>query len=276
MGAHLSTQGPCYRCGVFCGQRCCCGYLASRCKTPLLTAKATGCTRVTLLFEPLLPVNLFHEEVYICAWREVNGADWHEFQIDESECTNVARGRVRVQLMDLPVQTQIQIRLCAANRHGRSGWSEEVGIETLAQPTRNNGFSGQLGPAGEHCRSRSYEWEQTQDDVSFKILIPEEWRSHDLKFKVTQSRLEIIYVGRQTSNAQPLELLPGAFPAKVLSEDYYWEIETNDQVGRHISAQLPKKEQGEKWSCLLVAHTHIDVQLVRFSPKSFKGLDIYG
>jgi len=276
------TQGPPARAVAFCGRRCCCGYLSSRCQAPTaLKVTVTGCDEVMLGWAPAVTYNPFHEETYVCAWRRAGevedeeAASWHEWPVlGEDVLESSSAKRWRTFLRGLPQQARVRLRVRAVcRRFGPGPWGEEVEALTLAHPNADYGFTGPLGPAG---GGGSYVWEQTKTSVAIKVPIAQDWKSRDIKFKVKPSRLEIFVVG--PTRSEPEELLVGTFPKCVTADEVFWEIDTCEELGRHVLVQMKKASQMQKWPCLLEgdAHPHIDTRFVRFFTKEAEsGFDIY-
>lgn len=285
----LSLQGPFFRFFIFLGQKCSCGYCSSRCRSPSsFRSKAAGCSEVVLWWTPCSTYNPFHEESYVVAWRRLvqeGQEDWQEQAADDNDSPDKEGRKWRFYLDGLPEQEKLALRVCAVNRYGRSPWTDEVGVETLARPSKDGGFTGPLGPAGRDCGSGIYTWTQSTKEICIKVPILESWKARDIRFKATPHRLEMLYVGSHpparaadSPAAEPQELLAGSFPKKVRSDEVFWEIDTSGDFGRHISIQMQKAETMEKWPCLLEggAHPHIDTRLVRFLTKGAdSGFDIF-
>jgi len=286
----LSMQGPFFRFFIFLGRKCSCGYCSSRCRSPFsLRSKASGCSEVVLWWTPCSTYNPFHEESYVVAWRRLvqdGEMEWQEQAADENDSPDKEGRKWRFYLDGLPEQEKLALRVCAVNRHGRSPWSDEISVETLARPNKAGGFTGPLGPAGRECGSGTYTWTQNTKEIGVKVPILESWKARDIRFKATPHRLEMLYVGSRPlvgdadgrPAGEPQELLVGTFPKKVRSDEVFWEIETGGDIGRHISIQMQKAETMEKWPSLLEggAHPCIDTRLVRFLTKGAgSGFDIY-
>lgn len=274
----LSAQGPFYRLGVWCGRKLGRGHLASLCVTPDVRAKPSGNREVQVTLGPHLPYNPFHEEDYVLAWRREDESDdrWREKRFSsEHDCEKVA-GRLRVHLDGLPEHTALVLRGCAEHIRGRSPWSKEARVATMAKPGEDGGF---VGPLGQACPPEArYTWSQTQTEVSFKVPLRAEWKAKDIRFKWTPLRLEIRCAHGTIANGTDADnLLVGPMPKKVKTDEVFWSIEEDDtKLGRHLAVQMVKAEQYEKWPCLIEGdgHPHIDVRLLRFfteGPGGFGG-----
>lgn len=178
----------------------------------------------------------------------------------------------------LPEQTVVSFRICSANAWGRSEWSEEVQVETLARPNDDGGFTGPLGPAAGDA-ARSYRWSQTSSELGLKVPIAADRRGRDIKFKALSTRLEIRCT---VPEGQPDELLVGPLHKRIKADEATWEIDENKEDGRHIVVQLTKADNMDKWPCLIDAdgHPRIDTRLVRLFTKGMGmgglgGMDIF-
>jgi len=285
----LSTQGPFYRLFVWCGKRGACGRLASRCKAPSpIKARPSGCNEVSITIAENVPLNPFHEESYVLSWRPANcGKDmpWREKVFDRhNDCEEVGK-RLRLSVDGLPENSALCFRSCAVNRWGRSEWTDEVSVATLARPNDDGGLSGPAGPAAASLGNGrdTYQWTQNRTEVNFKVPIGGDWKAKELKVKVTPHRLEIMHMNgkldSEPGKQQEQELLVGTFPKKIKADEIFWEIETDKEMGRHLAVQLMKAEKMEKWPCLIEAegHSHIDTRLVRLFAEGIgpgTGLDI--
>lgn len=269
----LSMQGPFVRLFVVCGRRCGRGRLASRCGAPSqLKAAALSCEQVRVSWIPHKVSNPFHEERYELAWQyvEESVADdgcWHNA---EADCDNEKGSRLlRTWVVGLRHQAEVRIRVRAFNAHGVGPWSKEAQVRTLAQPTAEHGLEGPLGPAG-HCCGGHYTWAQTSSELTLKVPLRAGWKSKDIRFKATPSKLEILFIpppsvpGGQA--AEPQELLVGSFPHKVNAEEACWEMDAGDAAQKFLVVELKKADEDVVWPCLLVGtgHPRIDTRLVRF------------
>mmetsp|Transcript_116837 Transcript_116837/g.342133 ORF Transcript_116837/g.342133 Transcript_116837/m.342133 type:complete len:346 (-) Transcript_116837:90-1127(-) len=277
----LSKEGPFYRLFVWCGRRCAFGRLSSRCREALsVKARATGWSEAVLTWSPCLPMNPFHEENYVLAWRKAGSSDekWRERQVNRhDDCEELAGSKLRSYMDGLPEKTLVAVRLCAVNVWGRGEWSEEVQVETLARPNEDGGFTGPLGPAGDN--SRSYRWMQTASDIGLTLPIGPDRKARDIKFKALSSRLDIRC---KVPEGESDELLVGPLHKRIKADEVTWEIEESAEHGRHLSVQLMKAEHMEKWPCLIEAagHPRIDTRLVRLLGKGagvagLGGMDIF-
>merc|ERR1719203_2736302 len=260
----LSKDGPFYKLMVWIGRKFGRGFLSSRCRAPEVRASAGGAREVLVTVTPDLPYNPFHEEDYFVAWCREDEAQerWREKMYDPKyDCEKVAGNKFRMYLEGLPEHTLLRVRACAVNVHGRSDWSRERPVETLAVPSSDNGFQGPLGPA---CPpGAQYTWTQTKTEVFLKIPLRPEWTAKRIRFYNTPSRIEI-RVPAPDNGAD--EVLVGPLCKKVKVDDVFWCVEEDKQLGRHLSAQLLKFEPMDKWPCIIEAkeHPHIDVRMLRF------------
>merc|ERR1712060_86239 len=127
---HLSAQGPFYRLFVWCGRKGGCGRCASRCRAPqAFKVRPTGCSDVSISFSPCIPLNPFHEENYVIAWRAGTRPDrgeprWHEQDFHRyNDCEEISGSRLKVFVGQLPEYAEARFRICAVNAWGRSTWS---------------------------------------------------------------------------------------------------------------------------------------------------------
>lgn len=273
----ITKQSPLVRLGVFCGRKCSCGLLSSRCSAPQgLKAKSIGCSEVVLDWSPASSRNPFHEEQYVLAWRLTSGTDtdWIDVEVEENDSADTSGKKWRFFMKELPEEENIFVRVAARNRRGQGPWSQEVSAETFGKPCSEGGFTGPLGVAGRSYGTGKYSWTQTTTEVGLKVPIPKQWRGKQISFKALPHRIQILYTAG--SGSEDEELLVGNFPKKVKSDDVFWEIEDGGPHGRHIAVQMQKAEKMDKWHCLLEGHPCIDVRLVRFYTKEMMGgLDIY-
>jgi len=219
------------------------------------------------------------------AWRCKEGKQtpWTERPYDRvAECEDAGGRKLKVALEGLPEQVAIVLRICAVNTWGRSDWSVEVSMQTMAKPGKDDGFTGPLGPAGASL-GRPYRWSQGGPglkELGLFVPLDQDWKAKDILFKVTPSRIEIrIAVGENSAESE--ELLYGPFPKKVKADEIFWTIDESEEDGRHLSVQLPKADQMAKWPCLIEAagHQQIDVRFIRLLPDGLGsgtgGLDIW-
>lgn len=279
--AELSVEGPFYRLFVWCGRKGARGRLASLCRPPLAPrARAVGWNEVVVTWSPQIPVNPFHEENYVLAWRVAKGeeqdagaAGWRERSFDRhSDCEELeGKTKLRVYHGQLPELTPLVFRIRAVNARGHGEWSDEVEVTTLAKPSDAGGFTGPLGPASDGCGQ--YTWTQTQSEVGLKIPIGPTRKAKDFKVKVLATRLEVRCAA---SVGEDDEVLVGSFPKRVKVDEANWQIEDTEADGRHIALQMVKAEVMEKWPCLIddKAHPRIDTRLLRFYT-GMGGFDFY-
>jgi len=260
----LSSQGPFFRLFAWCGRRCSCGYLASRCRPPQsVKVKATRLGEVMMFWSPQLPMNPFHEEFYVIEWGRVGASTWNEMAVRENGSKD--QDRWKTTLSSLPEMTYIRVRVRALNRHGPSSWSDEVSVLTLVKPNDDGGFIGPLGSAGDLCKTQTYHWAQIRGDINLKIPIPEGCKGKDIKFKALPSRLEVSYLGSPPL-PEPRPLLVGLLSKRITkADDVFWEIQTDDKIGRHIAVTLQKSEPTEKWASVMDDDNHprVDLSYVR-------------
>jgi len=263
----LSTEGPFYRLAIWSGRKLFKGKLSSQSQAPDVRLKPTGCTEAQVTLGPNLPYNPFHEENYVISWCRASGKDsaWREKTFaSDSELEKVS-GKLRTHLSNLPEHADLKLRACAVNAWGRSAWSKEFELQTLAKPTEEGGFTGPLGPA--YGAKETYTWTQTRTEVFVKIPVGAEVRARDIKFKCTGPRLEVHLDGS--------EVLVGSLWKRVKPDEVFWTIEDKDaKYGRHLSVQLVKAEVLEKWPCLIdaIGHPRIDARLIRFFTGELEGI----
>eukprot|EP00929_Paragymnodinium_shiwhaense_P066858 TRINITY_DN33592_c0_g1_i1.p1 TRINITY_DN33592_c0_g1~~TRINITY_DN33592_c0_g1_i1.p1 ORF type:complete len:352 (-),score=85.46 TRINITY_DN33592_c0_g1_i1:500-1555(-) len=259
-----------------------------------LRATATGAAEATVSFAPQLPSsNPFHEEHYICAYRELDGSaegtqNWTEVKLQEEDfaAMRASSGRLKAFLEKLPRQARLSVRACAANARGRSDWSSEVAVDLLAEP-EDGGFIGPLGLAARTLETarRHYRWSQKRGEVSVKIPLAKDWPGREIQFKVTASRIEVLHAPRpakaagdasatEVAHTPEQVLLAGPFPKKVKVDEVFWDIDETEKDGRHIAVTMRKFQDMEKWDCLIDAEGHrkIDARLVRIYTKAMDGL----
>jgi len=219
---------------------------------------------------PRTPLNPFHEENYVIAWRlggsDAQGDDsagWKERPLHRhDDCEEVDnKTKLRIFHDGLPELSPITFRIRAVNAWGQSDWSTEAQGKTLARPSEDGGFTGPLGPANDgHAL---YTWTQTNSEVGLKVPIGAGRRSKDIKFKVTPARIEIRYVVPEGLSD---ELLVGSFPKRIKTDEANWQIDETEEDGRHIVLQMQKAEKMEKWPSFIDGQEHprIDTRLLRF------------
>lgn len=225
---------------------------------------------------PQIPMNMFHEEKYVAAWKVIQTADgseppdvWRVKELEEWEVEkrNDDKER-RVVIPGISEQTRITARVAAKTSFAESEWSSEAECTTLATPNGlTGGFFGPLGPAGRGFKDGKYRWQQDPSNVRFQIAIPDSWKAKDISFKALFKELRIHY--KPPSGGPEEELLVGPWGGKVLPDDVTWDIQTDcdaphlQGLGRHISVDMKKNEKMEKWPSLLSgrAHPRIDVKM---------------
>lgn len=277
----LSAKGPVFQLFVFCGRRCGRGRFASQCRAPHgLRAQSTYCSHASVAWSPRVPLNPFHEEHYFLKHRiATDGPDapWQERQLQEDDMHEVAKGRLKTVLTDLPEQALVEFQVCATNSHGRSDWSEVVQVEVLTRPNSGGGLYGPLGPAGQSCGDGRYKWTQSPEHVHIKVPISADWKAKDLSFKSTPARLEILV--NKLKDSPDGVLLAGSFPKRVKADEVFWEIEDSEEYGRCISVDMTKAETMEKWPCVVQApgHPHVDTAFLHFNKQmhTMGGLDLF-
>eukprot|EP00927_Polykrikos_kofoidii_P017229 TRINITY_DN17823_c0_g1_i1.p1 TRINITY_DN17823_c0_g1~~TRINITY_DN17823_c0_g1_i1.p1 ORF type:complete len:365 (-),score=41.20 TRINITY_DN17823_c0_g1_i1:98-1192(-) len=293
---YIWRRSPLVMICVFLCKKCFFGRLSSRCRMPDgLMAVAKGSSEICIRWTPRLPfANAFHEERYVIATRVLPAGadsakvDWEERELSEEDVKIPKDDMPWEAVVDqLPENSKLQVRLCAQNIWGRGPWSQEVSVNTLAQPVEG-GYTGPLGPAATVLDEgrRCYRWMQSPGEVSFKVPIGSEWASRDIQFKVTPTRLHICHEpgpcrndagkdGAETNTFSPERvLLSGNFPKRVKVDEVFWSIEDDATDGRHIVVQMAKDANLDKWPCLVEgdAHPCIDVRSVRMYTKDMDSL----
>eukprot|EP00927_Polykrikos_kofoidii_P033995 TRINITY_DN2883_c0_g1_i3.p1 TRINITY_DN2883_c0_g1~~TRINITY_DN2883_c0_g1_i3.p1 ORF type:complete len:365 (-),score=45.20 TRINITY_DN2883_c0_g1_i3:68-1162(-) len=293
---HIWKLSPLYKISVFIGRKCLFGRLSSRCKVPYnVKAHADGTSFMVLSWSQHLPgYNAFHDERYVMATRKTSTKEdsdtspWCERELAEDDIDFQSKGaQMKAYIDQLPENSTLQVRVCATNCWGRSRWSEEVTVTTLAR-SKNGGFWGPLGKAAAtlaEVRQR-YHWTQKRGEVTLKVPIGETWRARDINVKVTPQRIEILHspgAGRPVRVADGLAappplpdhvLLAGSFPKRVKVDEVLWDVEEDEGDGRHIALQMMKVEEMDKWDCFVEgdAHPRIDVATVRIFTKDMEAL----
>lgn len=201
----------------------------------------------------------------------VEGANWRTKSLDEVDIEERNDGKDRrVLIPGIPEQTRIKARVAAVGPHGQSAWSDEVEVETLATPCADNGFAGLLGPAARSHRDGKYSWQQTANEIRFQVPIPDGWKAKDISFKSLSKEIRIHY---KPPGSEQEDLLIGSWAGKIRPDDITWDIQTEGEVGRHISVEMRKSEQMEKWPSLLTgkAHPRIDTRLAALFKDGLSG-----
>jgi hypothetical protein len=263
----LSFEGPAFKLMVWSGKKGCCGRLSSKCRPPKsVKAKPQSTKEAFLHWTPDLPRNPFHEEEYICSWRiaDEKKETWRSKQMGIGEFEE-SNGRMKACVDALPPNTKILFRVCAANSKGRGPWSEEAMTRTLAEPTKEGGYFGPLGPAADRFPEdrRQYRWTQMRGDIGVIVPILEDWKSSDIRFTKLPTRFELVYVG-PTGDLNEV-ILAGKFPQRAKPDEMFWEIDTDKQNGRHIMVTMTKADPLKQWGCVFEGEEHpcIDTGYVR-------------
>eukprot|EP00440_Ansanella_granifera_P015395 gb/GFBE01016734.1/.p1 GENE.gb/GFBE01016734.1/~~gb/GFBE01016734.1/.p1 ORF type:complete len:353 (+),score=78.47 gb/GFBE01016734.1/:1-1059(+) len=258
----LSMQGPFAVGIVWLGRKAFRGRLSSVPKAPVgLSLKAEGTYDVEATFSPSKGWNPFHEENYVIAWKKADSeGGWLERHLNQhEECEDLSgkqkKGEKYKVIVDgLPIFTALKFRMCATSYKGRGPWSREVGVTTLAVPSKDFGFTGPLGPAWEKLGGgkSEYRWLQTRNEVHIKITIGPDVRGKDIKFKALPTKLQIDFA----VDGENLRLLHGYLSHRINPDDAAWYIDESKEDGRHIQITLFKTEMMERWSRVFDGDEH--------------------
>ena len=114
--------------------------------------------------------------------------------------------------------------------------------------------------AGEQLSARSYTWSQTDDEVSVELACPAGCRGRELlvEFKPTS-----ISVTHKPSGAQ---LLHGPLYANVKHNECTWDLDAEEGVlsivlEKSLKADSIALSGKERWSCVVVGHPQIDINV---------------
>lgn len=203
------------------------------------------------------------------------GDEWAEYDVNHLGGCEEVGGRRRVVVKKLPEGTSLRLRVCSLNNWGRSPWSAETLVETLAKPSALGGFHGPL--QGTDAR---YIWTQAGAEVALRLPIGPSRKAKDFKFKWTPTRLEIRRVDLPESDPDGEVLLGGPLPKKIKCDEVFWSIDEDEAHGRHIHLQMAKVELMEKWPCLIDApgHPRVDTSFIGQFKEALRGvqaLDIW-
>jgi hypothetical protein len=272
--------------------------IVSKCQAPkTLKAKALNRNEVELKWQPQRPAfNPAHEEEYVLACREAGKETWRETQLPKGPenqgyeevqvkkkkdygalAAAVQNPPIRFLLGGLRESSSYVFRVCAINSTGRSDWSPEVQLLTLATPNSEQGHFGPLAPGAPPGKDGAcvYRWWQSAKEVGARVPIAPDWKPKEMRVKVLPTRIEIRHAGSppvaEESRGGPsagLLLLAGTLAAKVRADEIFWEVcensETGDE-GRHMAVTLRKDDLCAKWTSFLEGDLHpkVDEALVQ-------------
>lgn len=98
--------------------------------------------------------------------------------------------------------------------------------------------------AGNGGKTDKYDWEQTLQEVTVNIPIPDGTTSKQLTVVIGNENLKVGIKG------QPL-MIDGALHKRVKKSDCIWTLETNDAGQRILQVSLTKKDVQNWWSCVI-------------------------
>jgi hypothetical protein len=278
----LSLEGPLFKVIGGCGKRFGKGMLASRPRTPKsFKVKVLGTIppggqeeqeghALEIVWTPHLPATPFHEEHYVFCIQELhdNGDEpspWRELPLNKDQyqkynekTTEIGKPtKLKWKLQGLPAKASYKVKLCAAGPGGRSEWTSEARVATLAEPDENQGYSGPLHPNAPTVASE-YKWWQSKHEVGLWISLPEDWTAKSLKVKVTNKRVDIKHVDGGT-------LLAGPLGGVARQDETDWIIEKDSEKGKQLVLTLRKEKLMQKWACFIDSDEHykIDVELLK-------------
>lgn len=141
-----------------------------------------------------------------------------------------------------------------------------------AEPKKEDGdekqeeSKGQKPNAANGGKTDKYEWEQTLNEVTVNIDIPDGIKSKMLIVDMTPSKLKVGIKG------QPL-MIDGEFSKPIKADDSLWCIETV-KTKRILQLSLTKKEGQNWWDSVIKGDAKIDTQKVE--PENSKLGDLDG
>jgi hypothetical protein len=134
--------------------------------------------------------------------------------------------------------------------------ADEEDLSKGAKPSVGNGGQGP-----------NYEWIQTLKDLVISVPMPLGTRGKHLTVKMTKDH---ITVGRKGETP----LINGKLHKPVRPDELIWTIDDNDDdTGRILSIEVPKKNQMEWWKCIVQGHEEIDTSKVEPENSKLDDLD---
>lgn len=126
---------------------------------------------------------------------------------------------------------------------------------------------GALPNAGNGGSGPGYDWTQTLKDLVINVHVPLGTRAKHLTVDVKK---DYIRVGRKGEDL----ILDGKLSKTCRPEDLIWTIDDNDDdTGRVVSLELPKKNQMEWWKCIVEGHPVINTSKVEPENSKLSDLD---
>ena len=271
--ARTSADGPCYRC-------CCCclrGSVGRLTQKPPnapteLRARAITSQNATLAWKHEASSVLSDDTFELEVRPEQQGEDDDEGAEGGGEWLSIYSGKATSHREKTfgPDQAYAA-RVRTVNRAGSSEWSALAeSFVTRQIPFKNGGLGPRLSDAvvdakapplfGEQLSARSYTWSQTDDEVSVELACPAGCRGRELlvEFKPTS-----ISVTHKPSGAQ---LLHGPLYANVKHNECTWDLDADEGVLSIVLEKSLKAESialsgKERWSCVVVGHPQIDINV---------------
>ena len=113
---------------------------------------------------------------------------------------------------------------------------------------------------GEQLSARSYTWSQTDDEVSVELACPAGCRGRELLVEFKPTSISVMH---KPSGAQ---LLHGPLYANVKHNECTWDLDADEGVlsivlEKSLKADSIALSGKERWSCVVVGHPQIDINV---------------
>ena len=297
----MSSEGPFFRCLCFSCQKTLGRCTVRSTPAPTVTvirAVSSRAATVVLQHEPaaLLSADTFEIELKLS---EIHGkavAEREDEEKDGDGWRSVYTGpRFEFRADQLAPDSTFLARARAHNQAGSSEYSSAMSFETRQTPNADNGGHGpRLQDAalaallGRPQVSSLYTWAQTDDEVQLRLRVPPGCRGRQLDVQFEPNRLSIAYTAAGADGGARTELLAGTLLRNVKHEECTWDLEeakyddkyaeeskqTEEEDGADSQddgmvlvvtlEKVTKADFGEKkerWSCVVVGHPLIDINL---------------
>ncbi|KAJ6663099.1 hypothetical protein lerEdw1_010692 [Lerista edwardsae] len=114
---------------------------------------------------------------------------------------------------------------------------------TFIQQSDENEYEGsEKKKAEEKKKEPLYYWQQTKDDLTVTLHLPEDFTKEDIHINFSSNRISL------TLKEQPRPVLEGTFYSSIDHESSTWIIKENNS----LEISLMKKEEGHLWPELIV------------------------